>query len=146
MKETERRGKRQTERLNNWKLVPELVEPQYVASDWTMIRLATIWVLFAIRPGNTRVLPASDTCTSSCTLTQHLSISASSCLSLCLILSPAPALHLSFSPSPISYLCRNNITAGVRGFAYECCRGLFLGQSEWTNLGLHAVLPHHLWL
>lgn len=48
MKETERRGKRQTERLNNLKLVPGLVEPQCVASDWTMIRLATIGVLFAI--------------------------------------------------------------------------------------------------
>lgn len=57
MKETERRGNRQTERLNNTKLVSGWVEPQcglWLDNDKINDHLSD-----AIRPGNTRTLPAS---------------------------------------------------------------------------------------
>ncbi len=141
MKETERGKERQTEEVNNSQLLPGWLDPQCVASDWTMIRLTTIWVTPFDQETRER-------CQSHFKIrAQHLHFqphSHSISLHICLI--PSPALHLSFSLSLVSCLCRNNITAGVRGFASECGRGLFLGQSEWAYLGLHAVLPHHLGL
>lgn len=148
MKGAGRGGNRQTEKVNNSQLVAGWLVPQRVASDWTMIKVMSVWVMLF---DQTTWKPRQHRSEISAKHLYFLALTAGPALNLSPYLSP-PVRHSASGFFSISIclshrhlllsLCRNNITAGVRSFAGERRRGLFSGQSERENLGVHAVLPH----
>lgn len=143
--ETDRRKK-----VNNSQPVAGWLVPQRVASDWTMMKVMSVWVMLF---DQTTWKQCQHHFEISAKHLYFLALTAGLALNLSPYLSPPvrrPAsgffsISICLSHRPLLlplYLCRNNITAGVRSFADECGRGLFSGQSERENLGVHAVLPH----